>query len=52
MRKPKSGENILKLHVTKMIKKQSVQRGRNTQPWKPSVALERKSGQNICTETS
>lgn len=26
MRKRKSGENILKLHVTKMIKKQSVQR--------------------------
>lgn len=41
MRKPKSGENILKLHVAKMIKKQSMQRVRNTQPWKTSIAQKR-----------
>lgn len=34
-------ENILKLHVAKMIKKQGMQRVRNTQLWKTSIAQKR-----------
>lgn len=47
MRKPKSGENILKLHVAKMIKKQSMQRVRNTQPWMTNTALKREWAEHL-----
>lgn len=49
---PKSGEDIFKLYIVKMTENQSAQRDRNTQLREPSNTLEKKSRQNICTETS